>query len=248
MRSWAAKAAKLAAGPSAPGSKQVPVPRDPNCLSGLSLVFTGELTAFSRDEAVDLAKRFGAYVLLNFLILRGENKTFIWNSRVVGQPSSRTSYVVLGADAGPSKLAAIKKNNLKTLDEDGFLNLIATRVPDLSDEKTKKKIEKEQDAIRQAAHEMENREKKAVKAQSMHVSISFRFEAFVTEPSFSPTPLTSQLWTARYAPRTLKEICGNKGQVEKLQLWLHDWFVSTISFYSFRLYHVVLHQVIKLEV
>ncbi|PSR83153.1 hypothetical protein PHLCEN_2v5802 [Hermanssonia centrifuga] len=188
---WAAKAAKLAAGPSAPGSKQVPVPRDPNCLSGLSLVFTGELTAFSRDEAVDLAKRFGA--------------------RVVGQPSSRTSYVVLGADAGPSKLAAIKKNNLKTLDEDGFLNLIATRVPDLSDEKTKKKIEKEQDAIRQAAHEMENREKKAVKAQSI------------------PTPLTSQLWTARYAPRTLKEICGNKGQVEKLQLWLHDWSSSLKS-------------------
>ena len=36
-------------------------------------------------------------------------------------------------------------------------------------------------------------------------------------------PLTSQLWTDRYAPRTLKEICGNKGQVEKLQLWLHDW-------------------------
>jgi hypothetical protein len=23
----------------------------------------------------------------------------------------------------------------------------------------------------------------------------------------------------------LKEICGNKGQVEKLQQWLHDWFV-----------------------
>lgn len=62
LRSWAAKAAKLAAGPLAPGSKQVPVPQDPNCLSGLCFVFTGELTAFSRDEAIDLAKRFGAYV------------------------------------------------------------------------------------------------------------------------------------------------------------------------------------------
>ena len=60
--SWAAKAAKLAAGPSAPGSKQVPSPMDPNCLSGLCFVFTGELSAFSRDEAVDLAKRFGGYV------------------------------------------------------------------------------------------------------------------------------------------------------------------------------------------
>ena len=60
--SWAAKAAKLASGPSAPGSKQIPVPKDPDCLSGLALVFTGELSAFSREEAVDLAKRFGASV------------------------------------------------------------------------------------------------------------------------------------------------------------------------------------------
>ncbi|KAF8240427.1 hypothetical protein L208DRAFT_1101237, partial [Tricholoma matsutake] len=28
----------------------------------------------------------------------------------------------------------------------------------------------------------------------------------------------------------LKEFCGNKGQVEKLQQWLHDWFVL-LSFY-----------------
>ena len=35
----------------------------------------------------------------------------------------------------------------------------------------------------------------------------------------------NQLWTARYAPQTLKEICGNKGQVEKLQDWLSSWSV-----------------------
>ncbi|KAI0092881.1 DNA replication factor C, large subunit [Irpex rosettiformis] len=188
---WAAKAAKLAAGPAAPGSKQVPESADPNCLAGLSFVFTGELSAFSREEAVDLAKRFGG--------------------RVVGQPSSKTSYVILGADAGPSKLAAIKKHGLQTLDEDGFLNLIATRVPDINDDKLKKKLEKEKEAIRQAANEMERREKKAAKSDANSV------------------PLTSQLWTDRYAPRSLKEICGNKGQVEKLQLWLHDWSNSLNS-------------------
>ena len=56
----AAKAAK-ASGPIAPGSKEVPNGH-PNALAGLTLVFTGELTSFSRDEAQDLAKRFGAYV------------------------------------------------------------------------------------------------------------------------------------------------------------------------------------------
>jgi hypothetical protein len=85
---------------------------------------------------------------------------------VVGQPSSVTSYVVLGSDAGPSKLKAIEKHKLKTLNEDEFLNLIATRKGPGGakgtglDAKTKKKLEKEQEAIRQAAKELELREKK----------------------------------------------------------------------------------------
>lgn len=90
------------------------------------------------------------------------------NRRVVTQPSSKTSYVVLGADAGPSKLAAIKKHGLSTLDEDGFLSLIATRQPDPKDEKLKKKLEKEQDTIRQAAHELERREKKEAKSDATY--------------------------------------------------------------------------------
>lgn len=38
----------------------------------------------------------------------------------------------------------------------------------------------------------------------------------------------TQLWTDRYAPRTLKEICGNKAQVERLQNWLNSWFVYSL--------------------
>ena len=45
--------------------------------------------------------------------------TFVF-SRVVLQPSSKTDFVVLGADAGPSKLTAIKKHRIETLSEDGF--------------------------------------------------------------------------------------------------------------------------------
>jgi replication factor C subunit 1 len=30
------------------------------------------------------------------------------------------------------------------------------------------------------------------------------------------------LWTVKYAPKQLKDICGNKGLVEKMQKWLHD--------------------------
>ncbi|KAG6826349.1 hypothetical protein H0H92_000232 [Tricholoma furcatifolium] len=177
---WAAaKAAKLA-GPPAHGSKEVP-DGEPNALGGLSFVFTGELSSFSREEATDLAKRFGG--------------------RVVGQPSSKTDYVILGDNAGPSKIAAIKKHGIRTLSEDEFLALIGSRKGGVLDEKTKKKMEKEDAAIKQAAKEMAKRETSGAKG---------------VDPS-------SQLWTTRYAPQSLKEICGNKSQVEKLQEWLNDW-------------------------
>ncbi|KAJ7123060.1 replication factor RFC1 C terminal domain-containing protein [Mycena epipterygia] len=183
---WAAAKAAKIAGPAAPGSKDVP-DGAPDCLAGLAFVFTGELSSFSRDEAIDIAKRFGG--------------------RVTGGPSGKTDYVVLGDNAGPSKLTAIKKHNLRTLNEDEFLNLIATRKgTGKVDEKTRKKMEKEKEAIHTAAKEMEKREKQAAK-----------------EPSSKTIDPSSQLWTTRYAPQSLKEICGNKGQVEKLQQWLKDW-------------------------
>lgn len=85
------------------------------------------------------------------------------HSRVVTQPSSRTDFVVLGSNAGQSKLNAIAKHQLKTLSEDEFLGLIATREGPSAggeeDEKTKKKREKEMKAIRDSAKEMERREK-----------------------------------------------------------------------------------------
>jgi replication factor C subunit 1 len=135
---------------------------------------------------------------------------FIVYSRVVGQPSSKTDWVVLGDNAGPSKLAAIKKHGIRTLNEDEFLNLIGTRKGPGNgniDEKTKKKMEKEQEEIKKAAKEMEKREKK---------------EEEQAGKTYDPS---TQLWTVRYAPQNIKDICGNKGQVEKLQQWLHDWCV-----------------------
>ncbi|KAG7089509.1 hypothetical protein E1B28_011187 [Marasmius oreades] len=197
---WAAvKAAKLA-GPVAHGTKEVP-DGSPECLAGLSFVFTGELTAFSREEAVDLAKRFGG--------------------RVVGQPSSKTDYVILGEGAGPKKLEAIKKHSLKTIDEDQFLNLIATRKPHGGkiDEKTKKKMEKEEQEIKKAAKEMEKREKEATKEGAKTSSGAQNSGTSVCKP-IDPS---MQLWTTRYAPQTLKEVCGNKDKVEKLQTWLNEW-------------------------
>ncbi|KAF8680893.1 replication factor C [Rhizoctonia solani] len=191
----AAKAAK-ASGPSAPGSKEVPNGH-PNALAGLTFVFTGELSSFSRDEAQDLAKRFGG--------------------RVTGQASSKTSFVVIGEGAGPGKMKKVTSLGIKTLDEDGFLNLIGTREGKL-DAKAQEKQKQEEEKIKQAARDMERREREAAKEAKKGQSAGTARSA--------PAPPTAQLWTTKYAPQSLKDVCGNKALVDKLQLWLHEWQAS----------------------
>ena len=78
-------------------------------------------------------------------------------------------------------------------------------------------MEKEREDIKKAAKEMEKREQKA------HSSTD------TVDPS-------TQLWTVRYAPQNLKEICGNKSQVDKLQQWLHDWYFHFLSTSDHRLH------------
>jgi replication factor C subunit 1 len=94
---------------------------------------------------------------------------------VTGQPSSKTSYVILGDNAGPSKIAAIKKHHLKSLSEDEFLELIATRKGPNGggdvDAKTKQKMAKEMEAVRRSAKEMEQREKVSAKDAESSMSV-----------------------------------------------------------------------------
>jgi len=81
--------------------------------------------------------------------------------------------VVLGDEAGPSKLKAIEKHNLRTLNEDGFMDLIANRKGPSAggkvDEKTRKKMEKEEQEIKQGAKELAKREKEAAEAAESNV-------------------------------------------------------------------------------
>merc|ERR1712093_800172 len=68
-------------------------------------VFTGLLETLSREEGQELVKRYGG--------------------KVTTAPSSKTSFVVLGNDAGPSKLRKIQDMKIKTINEDGLFALIS---------------------------------------------------------------------------------------------------------------------------
>jgi DNA ligase (NAD+) len=78
-------------------------PRKSSPVSSKTVVFTGSLTKFTRDEAKAVAERLGA--------------------KVAGSVSKKTDYVVAGEDAG-SKLTKARELGVAVLSEDGWLKLI----------------------------------------------------------------------------------------------------------------------------
>ncbi len=77
-------------------------------LQGKTFVLTGTLNVFSRDEAKDKLEALGA--------------------KVAGSVSKKTSYVVVGADAG-SKLDKAKELNVPMMNEDEFVGFMSNLAP-----------------------------------------------------------------------------------------------------------------------
>ena len=114
-----------------------------NCLAGLSFVFTGQLARLGREQGATLVKQYGG--------------------KVMTAPSKKTSYVVLGEDAGPKKLETIAMHKLKVIDETGLFELIK-RLPanggdSAAAEKMAEKREKEEAQMRKEAAEMDKIER-----------------------------------------------------------------------------------------
>ena len=76
----------------------------PRPLEGVSVVVTGTLDGFSRDGAAEQVTSRGG--------------------RVTGAVSKRTTFLVVGADPGASKLEKATKVAVPVLDEDGFVALL----------------------------------------------------------------------------------------------------------------------------
>ncbi|KAK3397407.1 replication factor RFC1 C terminal domain-containing protein [Sordaria brevicollis] len=177
-----------------------------DCLAGKTFVFTGLLKTIAREDAQALVKRYGG--------------------KVTGAPSSKTDFVVLGDDAGPSKLRKIKEHGIKTIDEEGLFYLIKTMPAGggtgKGAEKAKQKREEEEKKIREEAEKLD-REEKARKLEAEKEAKRAAAARGVSAPAPAPPKQLSQLWTTKYAPTTLNQICGNKANVEKIQNWLKNW-------------------------
>lgn len=184
------------------GTAEIPEGAE-NCLAGMTFVFTGQLKTIGRDDGQALVKRYGG--------------------KVTGQPSSKTTFVVLGDDAGPSKLKKIREHGIKSIDENGLFELIrkapANGGSGKNAEKAKEKQEAEKKKVAEAAAELE-REEKARQAEAAKAQ---KAAAARGAASRTPVAANAQLWTTKYAPTQLQHICGNKANVEKIQTWLQAW-------------------------
>lgn len=181
----------------APGAGSLDIPEGAdNCLAGLTFVFTGQLTYLSREDGQNLVKRYGG--------------------KCTTAPSKKTDYVVLGAEAGPKKLAAIKQFGIKTINEEGLCALIA-KLPanggnSVAGAKFAEQQKKEAEKIKKEADELERAEREKAAAGP------------VAQPKgIAADGTDNRLWTVKYAPTQLGQICGNKGQVEKLGTWLRNF-------------------------
>lgn len=186
------------------GSKEMPDGAE-NCLAGLTFVFTGVLSALGRDDGLALVKRYGG--------------------RITSGPSSKTDYVILGIDAGPKKLETIANLKLKTINEDGLFALIRRLPANGGNGKAAIKAEEKRQAEEKKIQaEAERMEKAIAKAAEEKAKVAATALAASGRSPPVPKPLMDdQLWTVKYAPKEINQICGNKGQVEKLQQWLRKW-------------------------
>lgn len=181
-----------------------------NCLAGLSFVFTGMLESLDRGSGTELIKRYGG--------------------KVTTAPSSKTSYVILGSDAGPKKLETIAKFSLKVINENSLYELIRRLPANGGDgraaEKLSEKLKQEAKEVESLAAEMERQEKltqkETVAARKAACDSKGMMPVGKTSDKGVPT-IDTRLWTVKYAPTATGMICGNKVQVDKLQAWLRAW-------------------------
>ena len=200
------------AGPSAPGSKEIPE-GESGCMIGLTFVITGVLESLEREEAQELIQKYGG--------------------KVTQSISKKTSYIIVGSDPGQSKLAKASTFNTKQISEDDLLELLQT-LPGKSESSTPKSTAKGKQQKRTAATPAS---KKLLSTTVKETSETTDLKPTVISLDDTiPIPKGSceqskrepdqLMWVDKYRPQSTKHIIGqqgDKGCVKKLLKWLQDW-------------------------
>lgn len=233
------------AGPSAPGSKEIPE-GETNCLSGLTFVLSGKINLVSLKSTI----KFHLKGVLESLD-RDDCKALIerYAGRVTTAISGKTNFLILGREGSDAKENKAKELNIKILSEDDLIEMIRTRPGEKSTE-TKPKASTKATASKEIpvgktkglTKATSSKEAPAAKTNSqIKPSSSIEVRQTMTDTknselcerkklSFdSKIKITISLISGvdKYKPQSIKSLVGQQGDksaVNKLIVWLRDWY------------------------
>ncbi|KAJ2367559.1 DNA replication factor C complex subunit Rfc1, partial [Coemansia sp. RSA 2611] len=183
----------------------------------------------SRDGLTDLIKTYGG--------------------RVTAAVSGKTSYLVVGDEPGSSKVSKAKSLKTTCLREDDLLELIRVSMPSHAAEV---KIEPESKPKAEPAAPVKPEPEPVIVVEpitkrepaSVSPTASAAAAAASSKPSESRLSLASltpalpsssvahaqgyQLWTEKYKPTKLKDLCGHKTSATDILKWLNVWATGSI--------------------
>lgn len=207
-----------------PGSKAIPTGAE-NCLAGVSFVITGVLDSLEREEVDELIRKYGG--------------------RTVNTVSNKVNYIIVGDEAGPSKLAKASSLGIKQISEDDLLEMIRTRpegkATGIKPTATKSVKSNGKKILRKFESEKlpsPNKEKvsdspkKTPPPSPMKTSVTTKMSPSKQASDTSSntqktvTSIGSEPFVEKYRPKTMKQIVGQQGDkscAHNLYTWLRDW-------------------------
>ncbi|XP_018403558.1 PREDICTED: replication factor C subunit 1 isoform X2 [Cyphomyrmex costatus] len=213
-----------------PGSKEIPIGAE-NCLVGISFVITGVLDSLERNEVEDLVRKYGG--------------------RIVNSISSKVNYIIVGDEAGPSKLTKANNLSIKQISEDNLLEMIRTKPegkaahikPTKARSNVKKTFSKESDKLlspnkTKALDSLENI--KTPPSSPVKIIVNTKTSPVSKQTSDASnntqkiiTSIGSEPLVEKYRPKTMKQIIGQQGDrscAHNLYIWLRDWHQNRQKF------------------
>ncbi|XP_013790189.1 replication factor C subunit 1-like, partial [Limulus polyphemus] len=203
-------------GPRALGSKLIPEGED-GCFSGLTFVSTGVLESLERDQVKELIEKYGG--------------------KLTQSVSKKTSYLLIGRDAGPAKLEKAENLGTKQINEDEFLELIKT----LPGQKTLKSPVKHsrtpvKSSLKDTSRNLEsagNPEMRKRKSEEHYSPPDQPCKKYKQEETVDKIKGEDhKMWVDKHKPTSTKQIIGQQGEksnVKKLTKWLMNWYKNHSS-------------------
>ncbi|KAI8900817.1 replication factor RFC1 C terminal domain-containing protein [Globomyces pollinis-pini] len=166
----------------------------PDCLSGKTFVFTGDLTSLSREAAADIVKRYGG--------------------RVTSAVSKKTTFLVVGQEPGESKIKKAATVNVPQMTEDEFYDIINNTKPQVV-------APAQSSPVTTVPSTSKAIEKPKTIPQDVKGKGKAPISQFIAQPSKGVS--SGELWTEKYKPKTYDDVIGNRTLIDKLGLWLRSW-------------------------